>query len=91
MTDQPVEWARADDLVTLDELAERIKVAPRSWLNKEARAGRLPSMKVGSRRVYSVAAVEMELRRQASVCQKPEPTRKRVRIEKQDDGAEAVN
>ncbi len=44
----------------------------RSWLNSEAIAGRIPSLKAGKRRVFNLAAVQLALAARAG-----EPTPER--------------
>jgi len=43
-------------IVTLDELACRLKLSKR-WLHREARDGRIPSLVAGKRRLFCVSAV----------------------------------
>jgi len=50
---------------SLDALAERLGVS-RAWLRRELRAGRLPSLKAGARRLYNVEAVAAALAERAA-------------------------
>jgi hypothetical protein len=47
-------------LVNLNRLAAELRL-PRDWLRREARAGRLPCLRVGRRLVFNLAAVEQAL------------------------------
>jgi hypothetical protein len=47
-------------LVSLNRLAAELRL-PRNWLKQEAQAGRLPSLRVGRRLLFNVAAVEQVL------------------------------
>jgi excisionase family DNA binding protein len=47
-------------LLTLNRLAAELRL-PRDWLRREAKAGRLPCLRVGRRLVFNLAAVEQAL------------------------------
>ena len=47
-------------LVNLNRLAAELRL-PRDWLRREAKAGRLPCLRVGRRLVFNLAAVEQVL------------------------------
>ena len=55
----------ADELLTLRQLAEQLNLS-RTWLETEARGGRLPYLQAGHRRLFSVEAVRAELLRRAN-------------------------
>ena len=52
-------------LVALDELARRLPVSKR-WLQREAQAGRIPSLVAGKRRLFNVDAVRSALAERAA-------------------------
>lgn len=52
-------------LATLYELSRHLRL-PISWLHEEARAGRIPSLRVGCKRLYNTAAVERALAERAA-------------------------
>lgn len=47
-------------IVPLEELAQRLKLS-KAWLRTEAKAGRIPSLLAGKRRLFNPAAVEAAL------------------------------
>ncbi len=51
-------------LLTIDELANRLRLS-RRWLQKEAAAGRIPSLLAGQRRFFNQDAVEQALLKRA--------------------------
>jgi len=53
------------DLVNIDELARRLPVSKR-WLQREARAGRIPSLIAGKMRLFSVDAVRAAIAERAA-------------------------
>lgn len=53
-----------DSVVTLEELSIALQLSKR-WLKRETRAGRLPFLQAGRRRMYSVSAVKAELAERA--------------------------
>ncbi|MEM1167387.1 MAG: helix-turn-helix domain-containing protein [Planctomycetota bacterium] len=53
------------ELVTLDQLARRLPVSKR-WLHREARAGRIPSLMAGKRRLFNVDAVRSAIAARAA-------------------------
>jgi excisionase family DNA binding protein len=53
------------DIVLLDELARRLRL-PKSFLQRETRAGRIPSLRAGNRRVFNPDAVRQALAEQAA-------------------------
>lgn len=53
------------DIVLLDELARRLRL-PKSFLERETRAGRIPSLRAGNRRVFNPEAVQRALAEQAA-------------------------
>ena len=53
------------DIVRLDELARRLRL-PKSFLERETRAGRIPSLRAGNRRVFNPDAVRRALAEQAA-------------------------
>lgn len=59
------------DLLDLAMLSKALGLS-RSWLNSEAIAGRIPSLKAGKRRVFNLAAVQLALAARAG-----EPTPER--------------
>jgi len=52
-------------LVTLEELARRLPVSKR-WLQREAHAGRIPSLIAGKRRLFNVEAVRAAIAERAA-------------------------
>ncbi len=58
MTNQP-------QVVTLDKLAKRLRLSKR-WLRTEAIAGRIPSLRIGSRRIFNPDAVEAAIAERAA-------------------------
>ena len=54
-----------NNIVTLEELANRLRLSKR-WLHQEAKAGRIPSLKAGYRRLFNIAAVTDVLGERAS-------------------------
>lgn len=52
-------------LVALEELARRLPVSKR-WLQREARAGRIPSLIAGNRRLFNVEAVRAAIAERAA-------------------------
>ena len=52
-------------LVTLEELARRLPVSKR-WLEREARAGRIPSLTAGRRRLFNLEAVRAAIAERAA-------------------------
>ena len=52
-------------LVTLEELAQRLPVSKR-WLQREARAGRIPSLIAGNRRLFNMEAVRTAIAERAA-------------------------
>lgn len=59
---------QSDKLVRFSELAGEMRAfgVPASWLKKEAEKGKLPALKIGNRRVFSVNAVKDHLLQRAS-------------------------
>lgn len=55
-------------LVTLEELARRLPVSKR-WLQQEARAGNLPCLLAGRRRLFNVDAVRAALAERAATAE----------------------
>ena len=55
----------ADTLVTLLDLARSLRL-PVPWLREEADAGRIPCLKVGRRRLFSLDAVRAALAERAA-------------------------
>jgi len=53
-------------LATVRQVAERLNV-PVKWLSDEARAGRVPHIKIGRRRMFSVEAVRTALLSRAAI------------------------
>ena len=58
-----------NNIVTLEELADRLRLSKR-WLHQEAKAGRIPSLKAGHRRLFNVDAVADVLGHRASQANK---------------------
>lgn len=54
-----------DDLVALPGLVRTLRL-PWKWLRDEATAGRIPSLKVGRKRLFSVQAVRATLATRAA-------------------------
>ena len=54
-----------NDLLTLHRLAANLKL-PRSWLREEARAGRIPCLKVGRKLLFNLSTVEAVLAERAA-------------------------
>jgi hypothetical protein len=54
------------DLIRLHQLARRLCL-PREWLRDEARAGRLPCLRVGRKLLFNLAVVERVLADRAAV------------------------
>ena len=52
-------------LVTLDQLARLLPVSKR-WLHQEARAGRIPSLMAGHRRLFNIEAVKTAIAARAA-------------------------
>ena len=52
-------------IVTLEELARRLPVSKR-WLQREAIAGRIPSLRAGNRRLFNQDAVRRALAERAA-------------------------
>jgi len=52
-------------LVTLEELARRLPVSKR-WLQREALAGRIPSLVAGKRRLFNTEAVRAAIAERAA-------------------------
>lgn len=46
--------------ITLDQLSRKLSIS-RRWLSTEAKAGRIPSLVAGRRRLFNVAAVRAAL------------------------------
>lgn len=59
-------WAMKphDSVVTLEELSSVLQLSKR-WLKRETKAGRLPFLQAGRRRMYNVSAVRAELAKRA--------------------------
>lgn len=53
------------DIVLLEELARRLRLS-KSFLERETRAGRIPSLRAGNRRVFNPDAVRRALAEQAA-------------------------
>ena len=53
-------------IVTLEELARRLPVSKR-WLQREAIAGRIPSLRAGNRRLFNQDAVRRALAERAAL------------------------
>lgn len=54
-----------DELLALHPLSQALNL-PASWLRAEAEAGRIPSLRAGRRRLYSLVAVRETLLRRAA-------------------------
>jgi excisionase family DNA binding protein len=52
-------------IVPIDELAERLRLS-RRWLNREAKAGRIPCLVAGRKRLFNIPAVEAALAKLAT-------------------------
>ncbi|MEM1330159.1 MAG: helix-turn-helix domain-containing protein [Planctomycetota bacterium] len=55
----------SQDLVTIDQLARQLPVSKR-WLQREAQAGRIPSLLAGRRRLFNLEAVRASIAQQAA-------------------------
>ena len=52
-------------VLTLHRLAMRLRL-PARWLDAEANAGRIPCLRVGKRKLFNLAAVELALSEMAN-------------------------
>jgi hypothetical protein len=52
-------------VLSLNRLASHLRL-PRAWLREEARAGRVPCLKIGRRMLFNVAAVQSVLAARAA-------------------------
>jgi excisionase family DNA binding protein len=59
------EESRSNRLVAIEELARLLRV-PVAYLLREARSGRIPSLRAGNRRRFNPQAVEAALARRAA-------------------------
>lgn len=66
------------ELVNLNGLAEKLNL-PKTWLKQEAKAGRLPCLRIGRRILFNVFAVEQTLADRASDIPCRVPTCRGVR------------
>ncbi len=56
-----------DDLVNIHGLAQRLHLS-QDWLRAEIKAQRLPFLKIGRRRLFSLSAVRTALARRAAAA-----------------------
>jgi len=57
----------ATDLYNLHGLADKLNL-PAAWLKAEAKAGRLPCLRIGRRRLFSYSAVAAALAQRAGAA-----------------------
>jgi|GEM_PF-1077239 len=55
-----------DDLLRLPSLARSLRL-PALWLRRESDAGRIPHIRIGRQRIYSLSAVERVLAERAAI------------------------
>ncbi len=55
----------SQQIVSLEELSRRLKLS-KAFIRREAKAGRIPWIRAGRRRVFNAAAVEAAIARQAA-------------------------
>jgi hypothetical protein len=58
-----------EQLLRLSQLAHRLHL-PRPWLRDEARAGRIPCLRIGRKLLFSLPAVERVLANRAAAVER---------------------
>ncbi len=62
---RPIILGMGEHIITAEEVAAHVQL-PVDWLKAEARAGRLPHLKIGRRLYFNLAAVENSLLQRAA-------------------------
>ncbi len=66
---------KESELINLPGLSRKLGL-PVSWLKQEAKAGRLPCLKVGRRFLFNLSAVETALSERAAASEEESQSRK---------------